>query len=269
MSDGKGAKDLSQDRFGKYAASYVASPHHASGPDLWRLVELAGEHPSWKALDIATGGGHTALAIAPHVAHVVASDITEPMLEAARGFILGKGATNVDFALADAEALPFSDESFDLVTCRIAAHHFPEPARFCSEVLRVLRPMGLFLFQDQVTPEDGEAADWITGFEKRRDPSHQFALSGAEWLRLLGATGFSVETEDTFEKRIDLLKWVSDQEGTAEDLEELRDRLRHIPASARDWMRPTGIDTGKAEFSIHHVVISARKTGLGDMGAGC
>jgi ubiquinone/menaquinone biosynthesis C-methylase UbiE len=288
------AKKLSQDRFGKYAASYVASRHHAGGADLDRLTALAGHHPGWVALDIATGGGHTALAVAPHVGRMVASDITEPMLEAAREFILGSSAMcatedvlssrpvlpggrgfafqqppTVDFQPADAEDLPFPACSFDLVTCRIAAHHFPNPARFTAEVARVLQPGGLFLLQDQVTPEDPGAAAWITEFEKRRDPSHVRALSGAEWLALLGASAFSVETEDRFEKRLSLLKWVADQEGTPEDLAALRALLRQAPPTVQDWMRPTDIETDEAQFSIHHCLFSARKTGLGDLGAGC
>jgi len=262
-------KRLAQDRFGRYAASYAAPWHNATGADLERLAQLVGDHPSWEALDVATGGGHTALAVAPHVARVTATDITEPMLETARTFIRERGVTNVEFALSDAEDLPFADESFDLVTCRIAVHHFPEPARFCAEVLRVLRPMGLFLLQDQVTPEDQGAADLLTAFEKRRDPSHQRALSCAEWLRLLGATGFSVETMDLFEKRLNLARWVADQEGTSEDLADLRALLRTAPPAVAAWMRPTDIGTDEAEFSVHHCVFSARKTGLGDMGAGC
>jgi ubiquinone/menaquinone biosynthesis C-methylase UbiE len=229
------AKKLSQDRFGKYAASYVASRHHAGEADLERLSQLAGHHPGWAALDIATGGGHTALAVAPHVARVVASDITEPMLEASREFILGSDAVNVDFQLADAEDLPFSARSFDLVTCRVAARHFPHPARFVAEVARVLQPGGLFLLQDQVTPEDAGAAAWITDFERR--------------LRLV--------------------KWVAYQEGTPEDLAELRARLRRAPPAVHDWMRPTDIETDEAQFSIHQCLFSARKTGLGDLGAGC
>jgi SAM-dependent methyltransferase len=262
-------KKLSQDRFGKYAASYVTSRTHASGADLEQLVELAGDHPGWQALDIATGGGHTALAIAPHVARVVATDLTGSMLAAAREFILGQGVTNVDFQLADAEDLPFAAGSFDLVTCRIAAHHFPDPGRFVAQVVRVLRPGGLFLLQDQVTPEDPAAAEWITQFEARRDPSHVRALSRSGWLALLAGSGLSVETEDHFDKRLRLLKWVADQEGSPEDLAELRARLRRAPSAVRDWMRPTGIDTDEAGFSIHHYVFSARKTGLGDLGAGC
>lgn len=263
------AKELSQDRFGKYAAGYVASRNHAGGPDLERLTQLAGHHPGWVALDVATGGGHTALAVAPHVAKVIATDLTKPMLAAAREFIQAGGTTNVEFQRADAEDLPFAACSFDLVTCRIAAHHFPHPARFVAEVARVLQPGGLFLLQDQVTPEEAGAVLWITDFEKRRDPSHQRALSRAEWLALLASSGFSVETDDRFEKRLSLMKWVAAQEGTDEDLADLRARLRRAPPAVRDWMRPTDIETGEARFSIHHCLFSARKTGLGDLGAGC
>jgi ubiquinone/menaquinone biosynthesis C-methylase UbiE len=262
-------KKLSQERFGKYASSYVASSSHAGGPDLERLVELAGEHPDWEALDIATGGGHTALAIAPHVARVVATDITELMLEAAQEFVAGHGPANVVFRLADAEDLPFPDCSFDLATCRIAAHHFPDPARFVAEVVRVLRRGGLFLLQDQVTPEDPEAARWITAFETRRDPSHVRALSRGEWLALLASSGLIVETEDRFEKRMSLSAWVDYQEGTAEDLAELRDRLRRAPSGVQEWMRPDDFDTDQTALSIVHYVFSARKTALGELGAGC
>ena len=88
-------------------------------------------------------------------------------------------------------------------------------------------------------------------------------------MAALGALGFSVETDDHFEKRLRLVKWVADQGGTLEDLEELRAWLRQAPPSVEGWMRPTGIETDEAEFSIHHHVWSARKTGLGDLGAGC
>jgi ubiquinone/menaquinone biosynthesis C-methylase UbiE len=262
-------KQLAQERFGKCAASYTGGWHNAAGADLERIAQLVGDHPSWVALDIATGGGHAALAVAPHVARVVATDITEPMLWAAGEFILSRGVANVEFQQADAEDLPFAAATFDLVTCRIAAHHFPDPARFVSEVHRVLRPGGLLVLQDMVAPQDPEAAAWITRFERRRDPSHQRALSAAEWLRLLGASGFSVETDDHFEKRPGLLKWVADQDGTADDLAELRAWLRQAPPAAAEWLHPTDIDAEGAAFSIHHELFTARTSDLGDLGAGC
>jgi protein-L-isoaspartate O-methyltransferase len=65
-----------REQFGRTAQAYVESPYHAHGPDLARLLELADPHPTDHALDISTGGGHTARALAPHVAHVIASDLT-------------------------------------------------------------------------------------------------------------------------------------------------------------------------------------------------
>ena len=255
------AKRLSQERFGKYAASYVTSRTHSGGPDLERIVELVGARQDWEALDIATGAGHTALAVAPHVAHVMVTDLTEEMLATAREFLASQGAQNVDFQLADAEDLPFPDASFDLVMCRIAAHHFPRPERFVGEAARVLRPGGLFLLQDQVVPEDESAAAYITAFESRRDPSHVRALSEPEWRRLLVGAGLVIETEDDFEKHLSLLKWVNDQGGTAEELVDLRAMLSQAPPAVREWWRPSDIDGPEAAFFNHHCLFSARRPG--------
>ena len=86
--------------------------------------------PSWQALDVATGAGHTAAAFAPHVTRVIASDLTAEMLVEAAKLAKGKGLANMETAPADAEALPFEDARFDLVTCRIAPHHFPDIPTF-------------------------------------------------------------------------------------------------------------------------------------------
>src|SRR5690349_6361465 len=111
-------KAHAQERFGQFAQGYVESKVHSSGGDLDRLVELAQPQPDWVMLDVATGGGHTALKFAPLVKKVVALDLTPQMLEAAEKFITSKGVTNVEFKQGDAESLPFETNTFDLVTCR-------------------------------------------------------------------------------------------------------------------------------------------------------
>jgi len=73
-------KQLSQERFGRYAQGYVASQTHAAAQELAALIEMADPQPDWLVLDIATGGGHTALAFAPHVQKVIAADLTRKML---------------------------------------------------------------------------------------------------------------------------------------------------------------------------------------------
>ena len=143
-----------QDYFARTAESYVASFSHKAGGDLQRLIEIGEWNTDQYALDIATGGGHTALAVAPLVAQVMVSDLTPRMLEKAREFLLAQGVTNAQFQVADAEHLPFADGTFDRVTCRIAAHHFPAMAQAVKEVARVLKTGGLFLLIDCMAPSD-------------------------------------------------------------------------------------------------------------------
>src|SRR5262249_14270444 len=143
----------------------------SQGADLERLLEVSAPQPDWLACDIATGGGHTALRIAPSIRRMIATDYALPMLASAREFILSKAA-NVDFVPAEANALPFADNVFNLVTCRSAAHHFPDVFRFVQEAARVLKPGGRFVVEDHVLPEDQKAAGYIEAFERLRDPSH-------------------------------------------------------------------------------------------------
>src|SRR6266568_3732312 len=161
-----------QDYFSRTAESYVASFSHRTGDDLKRLIELGEWDLSQQALDIATGGGHTALAVAPHVALVTVADLTPRMLEKAREFLLAQGVTNAQFQVADAEQLPFAGASFDRVTCRIAAHHFPNVAQSVKEVARVLKRGGLYLLIDCMAPDDQEFDAFDNTVEKWRDPSH-------------------------------------------------------------------------------------------------
>jgi SAM-dependent methyltransferase len=204
----KAIKDLAQETFGAAAQGYVTSAIHAKGGDLRRLVELARPRGDERLLDVATGGGHTALAFAPHVHEVVASDLTPRMLAAAEQFIGDQGVTNVSFEQADAEALPFADASFDIVTSRIAPHHFPNPQRFVQEVARVLRPSGLFLLDDNMAPEDPELDAFMNRFEQWRDPSHVRACTVSEWRGWMAAAGLRVEDVDPLaSKRYDFADW--------------------------------------------------------------
>ncbi len=181
------AKGLVQRQFGANAAAYATSSVHAKGQSLDRLVELVHPQPAWRVLDIATGAGHTALAMSRHVAHVVASDMIAEMLAETAKLATSRGLANVETAEADAERLPFADHSFDAVTCRLAAHHFPEPARFVAEAWRVLKPSGMLGLVDNTAPDSetmpglgpmeiAEAAAAYNRFEALRDPSHARAL---------------------------------------------------------------------------------------------
>lgn len=202
-----GAESLVRTQFGRAAAAYVRSRGHAEGEDLERIVELARATPRDAVLDIATGGGHTALALARVAGAVTATDLTPEMLTEAAAYIRGLGLTNVTFRIADAQALPFASASFDIVTCRIAPHHFPRPDAFAREVRRVLRPGGRFLLEDSIVPA-GEPGAFLNRVEAIRDPSHVRSLTLDEWWTVLLDAGFAVRRMETFRKRHELTDWL-------------------------------------------------------------
>ena len=250
---------LSQQRFGEHAQNYVTSPTHAKGADLERLVELAQPQPDWRVLDVATGGGHTVLKFAPHVARVVASDITPQMLQAAEAYITGRGKTNVEFRHAAAENLSFDDNTFDLVTCRIAPHHFDAAAQFVMEAARVVKPGRLVLVQDQLLPDDDMIGLYVEVFEKLRDPSHNQAFNEAEWRGMFADAGLAVESVDTFTKSHSFDEWTTTQSVTPRTKACLVALLRLAPPAARDWLEPRDLDTPEATFVNHHIILAGRK----------
>jgi ubiquinone/menaquinone biosynthesis C-methylase UbiE len=207
QEDNNGKKAQVQDYFSRTAEGYVASFSHRGGSDLDRLIELGEWDRSQRALDVATGGGHTALAVAPHVGEITVTDLTPRMLEKAREYILSQGVTNAVFRVADAEQLPFADGSFERVTCRIAPHHFPDMARFVREVARVLVPGGLFLLIDCMAPSDPELDAWDNRVEKWRDPSHGRSCTVEEWRAMLAEAELTIEHLEFFRKSHDYDDW--------------------------------------------------------------
>jgi len=99
MSDELKARVQSQ--FGSASDLYATSDIHARGESLALLVELVRPQADWQALDVAAGAGHTALAFAPHVAHVVATDLTEQMLAKTAELAAQRGLANVETRPAD------------------------------------------------------------------------------------------------------------------------------------------------------------------------
>ena len=256
MNSEKDAKSHSRERYSRLAQGYVDSTSHAEGADLDRLLELARPEDDWEVLDVATGGGHTALKLAPHVARVVASDLTATMLEKAEAHIADQGVDNIDFRQADAEELPFDDDTFDLVTCRIAPHHFPTPQQFVREAARVLVDGGRLVVQDHVLPDDETAARAIDDFERRRDPSHVRAFSEAEWIDIFESAGLEVEDVDRVIKRHDFHAWTARQDNDADTIDELVVMMDEMPPAARAWLAPRDWGTDEASFVNRHLLIA-------------
>ena len=217
-------------QFGPSAAAYVASAGHAAGPDLEQLLAWGRARGAKRVLDLATGGGHTALAFSRFTASVVAVDLTLPMLRAAREFTTAQAAGPIRFLGADAEALPFRGGVFGTVTCRIAAHHFPA----LREVARVLRAGGSLLLQDILGHDDADAAAFITEVERRRDPSHVRAFRQLEWTAFLRAAGLTVMDEAVMSRRRRWDDWTGRMRMTDEARTDLERFVLAAPARCRD-----------------------------------
>lgn len=230
-------KTLVQEQFGKTAANYLTSAPHALGKSLERLVALTSPQKSWHVLDVATGGGHVAYAFAPHVERVWATDITQEMLDLAKSEAKKRGLTNLRTAYAKAELLPFEDADFDLVTCRIAPHHFDSIPEFLGEVHRVLKPNGIFALVDNVVPA-GSVGDYINAFERFRDPSHLRAWTMEEWRAALKQAGLAVEHEEQIYKKMEFKSWASRHDATMQAL--LRAMLAEVAPAVKAAMEPQG-----------------------------
>jgi ubiquinone/menaquinone biosynthesis C-methylase UbiE len=248
-------KTLVQQQFGKTAASYLTSAPHAKGASLERLVTLTAPRADWCALDIATGGGHVAYAFAPHVARVWATDITQEMLDLVKAEAKKRGLSNIRAAYAKAEALPFEDEDFDLVTCRIAPHHFDSIAEFLTEAHRVLKPGGVFALVDNVVPEGG-VGDYVNAFERFRDPSHLRAWTMDEWRDALKQAGFAIMHEEEIYKKMEFKSWAARHDATMQNL--LRAMLEQVVPDVKAALTPAG-DGEALTFRLCEGLFIARK----------
>jgi ubiquinone/menaquinone biosynthesis C-methylase UbiE len=186
-----------QSQFGAAAAAYTTSAVHSDKHALRRVVELAQSQPSNAALDIATGAGHTALALAPHVASVVAYDLTEEMLAETRRNAAAQGLTNVTTRQGIAEELPFADATFDIVTVRHAPHHFADIRRAVREMARVANSGARVVIVDSMSPEDDSLDEQWNRIERLRDASHVRNYRSSEWRAMLAGAGLEIIFEQT------------------------------------------------------------------------
>lgn len=251
---------LVRHQFGRSAESYRKSASHARGASLSRLLELTRPGPDWTALDAATGAGHTAATIAPYIRTVVASDLTAEMLQQA-GIVAGeKNLSNVLFVRESALALSYRSAAFDLITCRVAAHHFPDPGLFVSECARVLKPGGILALIDNIVPDDDAGADWINEFERQRDPSHARCLSLAEWRALFGRAGLAVEHAEVNSKWFEFHDWMRRMKVEQPRIEQLAEDLIGAPDNVRRFWR-TEPGNGDMKLALQEAILLGRAPG--------
>lgn len=256
MSD---ANKLIQQQFGAHANQYATSEVHAKGESLQRLVELTRPQSDWVVLDVSTGAGHTALIFAPHVARVVASDLTPQMLDAARKLASERGIANMTFEPADGHALPFDANTFDLVTNRLALHHFTDARQGIIEMARVCKPGGIVALVDNIVPPDKVTAGAINHVEKLRDPSHHWAYPLARLEAMFADAQLTIVHTESFKKEMEFDPWADRMSVSAEMKIKLRElMMTQATEAVREFFVPR-TDGAKMYFSLTEAIIIAKK----------
>ena len=179
-----------KERFGRTAE--VVAAHSAEQVDKVReevrsLLTLSGNE---RVVDVGTGAGTLAFALAPRVREVVGVDAVPELLAAARAV----APANVTFIEADATSLPLESFSFDLAVTRRTLHHIARPELVVAELVRVTRLGGTIVIEDQIAPVDPLAALEVDRFERARDPSHTRLLPDVDLRHLFEANGLVLET---------------------------------------------------------------------------
>ncbi|MGH6850416.1 MAG: class I SAM-dependent methyltransferase [Methylocella sp.] len=162
---------LIRDQFSRQAELFAQSPELHGNAQVMLLVDCARPKSSDESLDVACGPGTVVAAFARRVRRAVGLDATDAMLDQARALTVERDLVNVEWRSGDVYRLPFADESYDIVSCRLAFHHFAEPAKAFAEMLRVCRSGGRIILCDGVASSNPTKATAFNVMERHRDPS--------------------------------------------------------------------------------------------------
>ena len=227
------SKEAVRGQFSAAAARYATSGVHAHHGDLDALVAAAELRGGEQVLDLGCGTGHSTLALAARAGRVVGLDLTDAMLAEARHLARERGVVNASFERGDAEAVPYPDACFDVVTSRVSAHHYARPERAVQEAARVLRPGGLLVVSDSVAPEDPAQDTLLNAVELLRDPSHVRNHRVSEWCGWLRAAGFAPEVVGRYDMLLDFESWFARMATAPESAERVRWLFAGAPAEVQ------------------------------------
>lgn len=201
--------DNVEKQFGSQASAYLNSAVHATGRDLQRLSERLAHFPHAHVLDMGCGAGHASFIAARQVAQVTAYDLSGQMLEVVAAAAQEKGLTNISTQQGYAEALPFTDASFDVAISRYSAHHWHDVGQALREVKRVLKPGGTLIVMDVMSPGHPVRDVWLQTVEALRDTSHVRNYAAGEWLSMMNEAGLISRSLTTDRLVLEYASWVA------------------------------------------------------------
>lgn len=226
-------KDIIISQFGDKAQNYRLSPTHSNKDDLKRMIEILKPDSKSVGLDIATGAGHTAVTLAKYIEKVIAIDITPQMLKQANELSNSLNINNIDFEIGDVHNLKYEDNSFDIITCRYAAHHFYNIKMALNEVYRVLKPNGKLYILDCSVYNLKECREKINKIELLRDNSHVWSYSLDQWEQMLTDINLSIYYSNVLESKYILPQWFDRMGTPAQNREEIFNILSRLSRKCR------------------------------------
>jgi ubiquinone/menaquinone biosynthesis C-methylase UbiE len=252
--------DVVRESFTTQAQAFASNPWVTDQDRIKRLVAAAHLSGNERVLDIATGPGYIAEAFASAAREVVGVDLTDAMLAIAKQRTQERGISNISFRAADAQNLPFENDTFDAAVCRLALHHFQEPQQVLREITRVCRSNGKVVVEDIYASEHPQRAAYQDRWEILRDPSHVRALPLSELLQLFRDAGLETDSVTTADDlRPEVERWLATTRVPPDRAEQIRhlleeDRLRDLSGT-----RPFQDATGKLFFHARTAILTGRK----------
>jgi ubiquinone/menaquinone biosynthesis C-methylase UbiE len=205
-----------QDQFSKQSKRYGKGHILENIEDISEALGFIRLPVRARVLDVACGAGHTGLHLASLGHDVTCADVSREMLDRTRENAGARGLS-IKTRQHTAESMPYENAAFDLVTCRVAPHHFSSPAQFVRESARILCPGGWLLVIDGTIPDgEPEAGVWLNRIEKLRDHSHVRLLAPTEWRRLCDEAGLKTAHQWLRQKKQPDLEWYFETASTPE-----------------------------------------------------
>ncbi len=168
-----------------------------------------------RVLEVGSGFGQLSMAFAKSGAlEVVGVDVSPAMLERAEYLRLSSGDSEilrrVSYRLGPAHDLPFPDQSFDIVVCRLLLHHVVKLGRALLEFRRVLKTDGALLIAELAGSDDPVKRATQNAIESKRNPSHATIRTLDQYREQMNAAGFQIEKEKIVKRERSVKQWLDE-----------------------------------------------------------
>jgi ubiquinone/menaquinone biosynthesis C-methylase UbiE len=251
----------SSQRFDAIASNYAKSEVHSSSPTLARLRQLVPQVQS--VCDVASGAGHTGLGYARIASRILAVDPAPNMLEKVRQ-LASKRNVAVETVEAYAESIPLPSSSFDLVVCRLAAHHFTDLPKALSEMTRITKPDGYVAVIDLEGDDDADLDVLNHEIEVLHDPTHVRSYTAKHWKEMFLANCLYVEACENRCREIPngltLKRWCEQGNSGNAAFEAIQDRLAGVPSEWLARLEITIDADGGFRIPVRTLLILGRKS---------